>query len=1101
VESGGICFRGKEFLRRNAFYFLALMTFSSSSSQSRRSLSAIPDSVTEVVGDERRLEAVERQDILDSEPDPAFDRITRLAADILGTESALITFVGQDRQWVTSAIGWEEEETGLDMSFSVYTVAKGEPLVVEDLTTDERFADHPSVTEHGVRFYAGVPLEAEDGYRIGTLCVLSAEPHSPSQQALRQLSDLGAMVEDELRLRQETARRQRAERQKKMQNTFLEAIASGAETTSILERLCRETEKEIPGTRASILRLEEGRLWHLASPSLPATYVEMIDGVEIGPSGGACGTAADKGELTIADDVFGEDYAGASEDTRPQSCWSVPIQDETGEVQGTLAIYTTEPHGPSDQDTRLLRQMSHVASVALKCDRHRKVLRDSEERYRTLVHHFPGAVFLYDDDLRCHRAGGQALKDVGMTPEEIEGASPSERYPAEIAEPLTNALRAALEGREKTLEQRYRGRDYRVQTIPIELQNACMAVSVDVTEQKQQEKRLRMLSEAIAQAEEAVLITEAGPIDEPGPRIVYVNEAFEEMTGYAEEEILGKTPHILQGPRTDRAVLDGLRRALEAGRTWEGETINYTKGGRPYRVHWNVAPVTGDDGTIEYWVSVQRDVTEAREREAALRRNRKRYRSLFDGSTDAILVHDLDGTIREANPRAESLFGVSAEELQGQSLTDLHASGEVETARDKLDALHHSGSYSAVSRYVQADGSVFWAEVAAHKTDIGGETVIWSLIRDVTGRVESRRELERYREYTRRLLDAIDDLFFAIDEEGRFRRWNKSIPEVTGYTDEEIGELTAFDLVPETEHERVAATIMEAIEAGHSQIEVPLLLKDGTKIPYDFVGNLVRHPNGELRAVGIGRDITPRKEAEEKLREAKMKAEEATRLKTVMLANMSHEVRTPLTALIGLSNLLKDSLEGRPARFARLIQKSGERLADTLEAALDLSRLETGSYDIEREAVRVDSLAENVIGEFEQRANETGVEMSLETPEHPVEAYADDIAVRRLITELLDNAIKFTPEGGRVTIRAYSEDAETVTVEVEDTGIGIDEEVLPDIFKAFRQGSEGFSREYQGVGLGLSIARNLVRILGGEIDVETEKGEGTRFIVKLPRVQ
>jgi len=131
-------------------------------------------------------------------------------------------------------------------------------------------------------------------------------------------------------------------------------------------------------------------------------------------------------------------------------------------------------------------------------------------------------------------------------------------------------------------------------------------------ERRTMEQKVRLLSKAVDQSTEAVVITEAEPLDEPGPRIVYANRSFEEMTGYAAEEVLGKTPRILQGPKTDREVLQSLREALEAGETWHGEAINYAKDGTPYVVAWNVAPVTGSDGTIEYWVSVQRDTTEAR---------------------------------------------------------------------------------------------------------------------------------------------------------------------------------------------------------------------------------------------------------------------------------------------------------------------------------------------------------------------------------------------------------------------------------------------------------------------------------------------------------
>jgi PAS domain S-box-containing protein len=517
-----------------------------------------------------------------------------------------------------------------------------------------------------------------------------------------------------------------------------------------------------------------------------------------------------------------------------------------------------------------------------------------------------------------------------------------------------------------------------------------LVVLEDVTE-RARAREYRFLAEAVEQAQKAVLVTEAAPLDEPGPRIVYANEAFEEMTGYREEEVLGETPRLLQGPETDRDVLDSMRAALEAGDEWEGETINYRKDGTPYIVHWNISPVRGEGGQIEHWISVQRDVTEQRKREEALRRqksllgqtqrlagawevdlqaeemswsdkvyeiheldpsteltaeesfrfcapearptvreafeqcaeagepydlelpivtaegnrrwvrtvgapaeteagevtkvagafqditdrkeaeqelrrSRERYRSLFRDSNDAVLVHDLKGRIQEANPRAETLFGRSSGELEDRSVRGLYAPEEKETAQEKLTALQAGESYQAVSRYERSDGSAFWGEVSASTAEIGDETVVRTLIRNVTEREESRRRLEHQKAYTDRLIEGIDDLFFVLGEEAQLERWNSRVPEVTGYSEEEIEAMGTFEFVPEEERERVAAEITEAFTTGSGQVEVPLLRKDGTTVPYEFVGNLIEHPGGGLQVVGIGRDVSERRRRKQRQR-------------------------------------------------------------------------------------------------------------------------------------------------------------------------------------------------------------------------------------------
>ena len=260
-------------------------------------------------------------------------------------------------------------------------------------------------------------------------------------------------------------------------------------------------------------------------------------------------------------------------------------------------------------------------------------------------------------------------------------------------------------------------------------------------ERRGSQKRLRLLSKALDQAHEAILITEAAPIEAPGPRIAYVNPAFETMTGYAEDELLGQTPRLLQGPETERDVLGSLRAALEAGEPWSGETTNHRKDGTPYVVQWNIAPVRAEDGTIEHWVSVQHDVTEARRRKAALRRSQERYRSLFNDSSHAILVHDIGGRISEANPMAERLFGVDDGALEGRSVLDLYPPEARVAFQASQRSLEAGLSFQVETPCMRADGSTFWGAVSSRVVDLGERSVVRTLVRNVSNRRTAEQEL------------------------------------------------------------------------------------------------------------------------------------------------------------------------------------------------------------------------------------------------------------------------------------------------------------------------------------------------------------------------
>jgi len=249
--------------------------------------------------------------------------------------------------------------------------------------------------------------------------------------------------------------------------------------------------------------------------------------------------------------------------------------------------------------------------------------------------------------------------------------------------------------------------------------------------------------------------------------------------------------------------------------------------------------------------------------------------------------------------------------------------------------------------------------------------------------------------------------------------------------------------------------------------------------------------------MAVSLDVTAQEEQKQALRRAKEQAEEASEIKTAMLANMSHELRTPLTSIIGFSELLVDRLDGELKGFAKRTHESSQRLSETLESILQLSKLEAGAASLEREPLSLVASVRSTVDLLRDQAAEKDIALTTEWPDGPVEGLWNDDALHRIGRNLLENAIKFTSAGGEVDVRVRRAGSEA-TLAVADTGIGIREELLPNIFQAFRQESEGLDREYQGSGLGLSIVDHLVEELGGRVEVETQKGEGTCFTVHLP---
>ncbi|MGM0706183.1 MAG: PAS domain S-box protein, partial [Bacteroidota bacterium] len=244
--------------------------------------------------------------------------------------------------------------------------------------------------------------------------------------------------------------------------------------------------------------------------------------------------------------------------------------------------------------------------------------------------------------------------------------------------------------------------------------------------------------------------------------------------------------------------------------------------------------------------------------------------------------------------------------------------------------------------------------------------------------------------------------------------------------------------------------------------------------------------------------ILDRIEREADLRAARDEAEEMNRLKSAFLANMSHEIRTPLTSIIGFAEILRDEADESTQRFADLIHTSSQRLMDTLKSVLDLSKLEAGAMTLSPVPVAVHTEVQNTVDLFQPRADEHEVTLAAHGTDTKCTAVLDKSALDRVLSNIISNAIKFTPAGGSVNVSLHT-DPDSVEIEVADTGVGIDEAFLPDLFEAFTQESTGNTRAFEGSGLGLAITKRLVDMMEGTIEVESTKGEGTTFTVRLPR--
>jgi PAS domain S-box-containing protein len=361
----------------------------------------------------------------------------------------------------------------------------------------------------------------------------------------------------------------------------------------------------------------------------------------------------------------------------------------------------------------------------------------------------------------------------------------------------------------------------------------------------------------------------------------------------------------------------------------------------------------------------------------------------------------------------------------------------------------------------------------------------------------------------RSMIEAVQDYaILLLDTDGRVASWNQGAERIKGYTaDEIVGRSFMCFYTPE---ELAAGRPHRALELaardGRYEDEGWRVRKDGSRFWANVIITALRDESGRLRGFAkVTRNLTRSKETEEALRDAMAAAEKASQAKSEFLARMSHELRTPLNSLLILAKLLADNASGnlqpKQVQFARSIHDAGMDLLTLINDILDLARIESGAVTyLDFAPVRFKEVRDYLESNFRQVALHKGLAFSITIDDRlPATMETDARRLQQILKNLLSNAFKFTRAGGiSLDIAPAPARLHAVAFSVSDTGIGIPRDKLDLIFEAFQQADGTTSRQFGGTGLGLSISRELIRLLGGEIRVQSESGRGSTFTACLP---
>ncbi len=545
-------------------------------------------------------------------------------------------------------------------------------------------------------------------------------------------------------------------------------------------------------------------------------------------------------------------------------------------------------------------------------------------------------------------------------------------------------------------------------------------------------------------------------------------------------------------------VAEKIRDILEHGNE-ESVEVRILMHGGP-EVRWFQA--TGKRVIIndkKFLIGIGFDITDRKQADiATLKQSEERFRKLFEEHSAVQLIIDHEtASIIDANDAAANFYGWSIEELRRMSMYDINTLS-IDQAKREVEKNNLPGQGPLSFKHRRADGSVRDVEIFRKIINSNGRDLSYAIIIDITERKQAERALKKMSVTVEQSPTSV----VMTDPEGNIEYVNPQFTECTGYTIEEVKgqnpRILQSGLMPKSVYEDLWNTIFAGnIWRGELQNKK----KNGVLFWERAVMSAIRSPDGVItNFVAVKEDITEQKLLTDALIAAKEKAEENDRLKSAFLANISHEIRTPMNGILGFSELLKEPhLSGEEqAEYIDLMQQSGQRMLNLINDLIDISRIEAGQTMLQVAETPVNELLHDVCSFFKPLAEAKGLRFDCKPrlPDSESIIISDQTKLNQILTNLVQNALKFTRTGSIVI--EYSRKGTMLTFSVSDSGIGIPVAMQNRIFDRFLQVDNSLTRNHEGSGLGLSISKAYVELLGGTIWVESEEGKGCKFIFTIP---
>ncbi|MFO7786953.1 MAG: PAS domain-containing protein [Halospina sp.] len=1065
-----------------------------------------------------RQQAVEQTGLAEQPSEERFDRLTRLAKQHFGVPIVIVTLLDDDRQQFKSCQGLDVCGTTRDISFCGHAIYQEQVLVVENALEDPRFHDNPLVTGPPyIRFYAGVPFRAPTGYYIGTFCIIDTFPRQLSSDADTALRDFAGMVEEQLQA-----------------DAHLHTSRAGLESSLVESE--RRARLVIEGTRVGTWQwnVQTGEtVFNERWAEIAGYTLEELQPTSIDTWMGL----AHPDDLKESETLLKKHFKGESQ---AYDC-KARMRHKDGHwvwVHDRGQVFDWDGNGDP-----LLMYGTH-ADITAEVEAE-QALKASRDEFESLVANMPGMTY------RCRRDDQLSMLYASDQVEQITGYSPQTLIDAERVryqdlihpddQPIVrNRVQAALEnGEDWHIEYRIRNRDdrwrwveERGRTISRQTDNdaALEGFIVDVTQEREAREQLGRHHKALSLLSD-IALNGQGDCNE---RIDYALRQARQYLGMDVailSRIEGQTYilHHVVAPASDLAPDD----TVPLGHTWcqllfEEQRKEYfipQASQSQYRGHpcyrefplgqyaGVVIEVEGNTfGTLNFsaaheraehfgdserlfvqllgqWMGEELERKETSERLGKLLEQVPgmiyQFRRFPDGTT----------TFPFSSPGIRQIYGITPEaaiEDASMAYEAMHPD-DLEPVATSIEASAATlEKWHATYRVRAGGGEYRWVNGQARPEPLSDGSVLWhGYIHDIHDQEQARQAMERNEARLRSLFEfspigiALNDL-----ETGQFLDLNDALYKPTGYTREEFVNLNYWDLTPSHYYDGEQEALQRLRSEGrYGPFEKEYIRKDGTRYPVRLQGILTYDPDGHPLIWSLIEDISERRRLD--------------RMKDQFIATISHELRTPLTSISGSLRLLAGGAAGPlPEKAANLLdnaKRNSERLASLINDLLDMEKLVSGKMPITPETQALAPILNEAVESMTHYGDKRSIELQLETLNDDLMVHVDNARLQQALTNLISNAIKFSPEESAVEITT-EQAAGMVTICVRDHGPGVDPSFQHMLFNRFAQADGSDTRQLPGTGLGLAITREIVESMSGSVFYRDAEGGGSAFHVRLPLI-